>query len=930
MSNKYIQIVGDSTIESTGGDGVIGDEQTRTGSMGGDGTLTIQANNTDSNHTSILISESKLSARGGNGGKGYQYGDGGDGGAGKLNLISKAGGVNDIINLDRCTEIGAHGGRGGQSGGGDTFDGDIGEAPVFIECNRLYVDKYKEPYKHYWFSGAKSTTFISETSPFPNIKIKTKNDAFLYFPFIQSNTPNQAYSILTPNDANSIINVYNVLKLNILDNTDTELPDATITIYESTTIVGNGISNDLGYDLFLLLGYKLTTANKNKEPVKYSAKATLNNANGENPSFVVDNRVTSVDINITLVSIFITEVEIGGKTYTPINGMDVAGIIIIRGTAEPSGLGDIESVTIDVYRNNELIISNQATDKATNGKAYSSWSFEIDARDTAFFKNNDILLVHAIATDGTFQNDVELNLKIKHDIIPRAPVVIVINPKNDDIIDDSSAGSITISGTAYDEDRSSTTQIESSVIDEVIINIKNSTGSSVFIEPIKLTAIQGLKYIENNQSYEWTYSWKSREWSSDKLFRFPEGTYSIHVTAKDKTKLTSAERIVTIELVHSGIPPTEPPTAIVKSINPSDNGAKSGQKFESWSDTVIYYFKSEKGNHEIKLKIDLSESYDYDGNPNDPDYLRYFASEKSKASSAQWQQSPIVEISIFESEFVEKKYQLIVKVKDKWNMENKNLLVYDEKTGSVITVLNITLNIEFREEDPPYQTPLAGIISIDLHYIEIHILFIIILIVFDIVAASMIMSKFKKINKRRRAREYALDVAKQKQEEDEKKKKEDIYSHIQFVEDETKTTGRVEVAGASALTPKQIQEFSQPTVDELTKPAEPEAPKLVSMEQPEYESVFEETAPGTSEVQDETTTTTSMAESTASAASPMEVEVRPVAQAIQHIEPEAPTPEPEPEPEPAQPEETINCPICNGPLFIGQSPCPGCGTELDW
>ena len=232
--------------------------------------------------------------------------------------------------------------------------------------------------------------------------------------------------------------------------------------------------------------------------------------------------------------------------------------------------------------------------------------------------------------------------------------------------------------------------------------------------------------------------------------------------------------------------------------------------------------------------MDLSGSYDNDGPKEGLNYL------VTKFGPKEWQNSSSVPISFVETEFDTYNYhQIRIRVRDIWGMENKVVQVVDEKEGTQKEVENLTIIIEFLPEDEPYALPWTEFFSIKLHQTIIHLLFLIILIVFDIAAVVMIVNKRNKINKRRRAREMALDTARQKQMEEDKKKKEDIYSHIQYVEEEG-AAGQVAVAGASAISGASEQEFgfTQESVEDLMAPAEPEAPQLVSVaaDQPVYES----------------------------------------------------------------------------------------------
>jgi hypothetical protein len=336
-------------------------------------------------------------------------------------------------------------------------------------------------------------------------------------------------------------------------------------------------------------------------------------------------------------------------------------------------------------------------------------------------------------------------------------------------------------------------------------------------------------------TYKWTYKWKSREWdANNENYTYPDGNYAISVRAYDDTLpkgLISTEASIRISLEHLGRPPSKPPTAIINDIIPSEGAKSAGFSYEDG--TATFRFKGEKGVNDVYLIVDLSKSYDIDG----PDEeMQYKVEIFNQSGPSSWQDSSSVNINFFQPKLPGMQMKTIsVQVKDKWGYENINVEVFDERDGETKTVNVLWIEIEFLPEDKPLGGPLSILYPINLSYMEVYILFIIILIVFNLAAAIMIMSKFKKIKKRRRAREVALDGARQKQLAQDEKKKEDLY--IQYVEEGPEAgPGEVAVAGASAVAQIPQQDFAQPSIEELTAPAEPEAPQLMSVEQPVYES----------------------------------------------------------------------------------------------
>jgi hypothetical protein len=833
-SNKFVIIKEASKIECTGGRGSNGIGSNTAGSEGGNADIKIKANGTDADGTSINISQSTVRARGGNGGDGDYYYDGGSGGNADVDIVSK-----DKVIFDRCTEIGAYSGLGGYADYSQGEQALVGDATVTIECDQLFVDEYKKFQQQHSTSDA-STKIISSNPVTANaiITIKAPKGAYLYYPNIEHYYGHD-YKVLKASGASTVINIYNIVQIKVQSNNKKEIPDAAITISEGSTIVGSGMSNQQGNEFFMseFEAYRMIT--NNKEPVAYNGKAVLNSATGEK-SFTAPDRVNIIEIEIVLVSVEITELVFGGKSYTPKDGLKVAGKILIKGTASPSGLGKIVSVKLNIDKNTESILFGEDTTDTSNDDSYTTWEFELDASDTSQyeFDDKDILMVTATATDGVFDNSDDVSLEIKHDIIPRAPIVILKAPTAGEV-DDAITNGIVISGTAYDPDRNSV-RSDSKDIVSINIIIQDANGTSILTEPISLTLNKGLFYNESSNDYEWRTTWYSRIWKANTLYKYPAGIYTIYVTAKDNTiptALTSEERSVEIELTHSGIPPTSPPTAVVKTISAIENGERSGFSFDEFSNTVIYSFLGDKGADEVKLRFDLSDSYDQDGEKAD---LSYFIETSADTQPGQYQKVSLVEKEIFEGEAGVKTYTATVKVKDLWGMENKNLQVVEEGTENNLDVTTITIKIEFREADPPQKGPLAFLFSLPLSYMEVYITLIILLVVFNIAAFFMIQSKYKKINKRRKARELALDTARKKQKSEEDKG--DMYSHIQYVEEEGSGTGQVAVAGASVLSEEQTASQLE-TVEDLTKPAEPEAPQLVSVDQEAYELATTEQKP---------------------------------------------------------------------------------------
>jgi hypothetical protein len=890
-SNSYIEITGGSTIECIGGPGNPGSDPFYDGGNGGWGEITIVANGTNSanNDTSILISKSTVSARGGSGGNGLQIGDGGDGGDGRLSITSTASGKDDNIKFDDCDEVGAHGGNGGLASGGTSFPGSRGGAPVFIKCNKLIVDEYKTE-SQYWHGDAESSTIIS-SSDSQLIDINAPGGATLYFPYvlISPGTYNHNYEIIKASGTGTVVEILNVLDVYVLDNSKQPLSGAVVSV--GTFPSQN--TNTYGLSRFLIPGYNMKTNDRDsKDPIPYTVTADFNTIKGTYPSLQLDKRNETIEISITLVVVTIDKLTFGDELYEPPeDGTKIGGTVTLEGTATAAGTNTITDVSVEIFYGSGYEPLVSASDISAAGD-FSQWRFSFDSKK---YQDKTSLTITVTATDSSdYSNSAVIKLKVQQDVIPRPPEVTITFPiNNDKVTDDEDITEITFNGTAFEPDWNSKEREDSKEIKTISFVIKNELGNVLVNETLVIGI--GLSLVEGTGSYKWSYEWESREWdANNENYTYPNGNYIISVRALDNTLpkgLISTEASIRISLEHLGRPPSKPPTAIINDIIPSEGAKSDGFSYEDG--TATFRFKGKKGVNDVYLIVDLSKSYDIDG----PDEeMQYKVEIFNQSSPSSWQDSPNVKINFFQPKLPGMQMKTIsVQVKDKWGYENINVEVFDKRDGETKTVNILWIEIEFLPEDKPLGGPLSIIYPINLSYTEVYILFIIILIVFNIAAAIMIMSKFKKIKKRRRAREVALDGARQKQLAQEEKKKEDMY--IQYVEEGPEAgPGEIAVAGASAVAQIPQQDFAQPSIEELTAPVEPEAPQLMSVEQPVYESSTDEVEPEAKppEVTPVATPTPAPTPTPTPAPAPVPEPAQPAAQ------PE-PQPKPQPQPQPAQP-----------------------------
>jgi hypothetical protein len=876
-SNKWITISDDSLLYAIGGRGGTGVENLFKGGIGGNGKIEIEVNNTNTTSDtkySISISESTIKAHGGIGGDGYPTNHpeskGGDGGAGEIFIKSFSNHKDDEFSIDRCT-IQATSGLGG-AGASPPANGLEGDAAIdFDTKKKLYVDKYKLSDENLWLDP-KSTRITSSTE---YLRINALGDAHLYTPILDSEGIR-----ITP--GNGEVYIYYVLQINVMDNPDggNSIEGATVTIPGENP----DVSDFSGITRFLIPGLHIKKSLKDEDKVKkYTATGTYSGATGMVSDITAahwDVTMNTYYIYITLVSVSIKSIIVGGTTYDA-EDMVVYGTVTIKGTAESSFT--ITSVEIRVGNKDPVIAI-----KISGNNDWSQWSFDWDSTT---YPENSLVKLEAIASTEEFKDSDYINLTVSETPVP--PTLTVLSPYDNFIFDQTETESIiSIKGTVIDENWDSKLLEHSKEVIAVNINIKNSAGNSV-LNSVLNKDNSGLRYIDASHNYNWSFNWDTdaRLVSDTTKFQYGNGNYIIEITAVDDTKpIALVSPVITRNVTLHHI---QKPTAVIKEIiavkNAKFDKVSSPIGFEN---TKVFKFQSDKGKDNIKIRFDLSSSYDPDNTE-----LKYFV-EFGDGSRYDWENNSIAENEyIFaSSKKVIKSYQVIIKVRDTDDAENDRLIYEGTE------IYNLTIDLEFRPEDPPPVLPTGEILPLPISRFEIQLIFIILLIVFNIAGAFLILSKYKKINQRRKAREVAMDAARQKKLETGAKKKEDIYSQLEFVSDEgAEGPKHVAVAGAAGAMALPTDEAIAAAATEEAKSAEPEAPQLISVEQPVYESG---TAPTTTEAFPAAETTQTQPPATTTTTTP--APVTPTPAQVAAPDPGAPAPvTPAPvTPTPAQPATT--------------------------
>ncbi|WP_455392113.1 hypothetical protein, partial [[Eubacterium] cellulosolvens] len=816
MTDEYIKITDKSELTSKGGVGGQGVSILYRGGDGGNGIIKLQANGTYSTtKQSIYIDQSKLTANGGSGGSagGGTEGDGGNGGDGNIEIISKS---NDKVSIDKSDIITNPGTGGSQSGLGSK--GADGYAYVDFDCRKLLVDDYKIDGvndEQDWFS--EEGTNIESNIPKPSIGVKAPGGAYFYMPDFGSN------EIDPKPKAGTTIYIYYVLMVTVEDNSGNKLGEADVEAKLGTeTKTGKTDGNGL---LILLLLAQTVTSSTQRGLQGWTVKASYSGATASQAAVTLPNRFNEITLIITLITVTIDSITFGGKEY-PAGDMVVYGVVTVKGST--FGPNTIDSVKIKA---GTFIVNADVTDASGSEPKLTKWEYVWDTR-TIIDGDKSIegieVKFEATGEDVLKKSDTDyINLTLSQ--YPKAPVVTVTEPVDNLMYKDSvSSTGLTIKGTVEDPNWDSKQLSHSKDVVEVVVYIKRAGSTEPVLTTI-LTTESALKYDAANHSYTWSTKWPTNARTSGDKFEYPNGEYVIEITAKDNTNdnvnptgLTSPAITRKVTLRH-----IQKPVAGISDITAVENAKRISVYSPTGFDTTkIFKFESEKGATDVKILFDLSTSRD----PDSSTILFYLDAGDGKIYK--WVNNSLIEHEYIYSvgkEKVTKNYKVIIKVKDLDDAESEKL-IYDNNE-----ITNLTIIIDFVPEDPPMAGPLSFIVPLPLAQFEVIIMFIILLIIFNIAAAMMIASKNKNISKRRRAREAAIESARQKQQEQDKGKKDDIYSHIQF-EEVAPGEKHVAVAGAAGAMALPSDESIAAGTEQLTATTEPEAPQLISVEQPVYES----------------------------------------------------------------------------------------------
>jgi hypothetical protein len=590
------------------------------------------------------------------------------------------------------------------------------------------------------------------------------------------------------------------LKVLVKDTSENEVSGATVDCTLGATTESE-TTDSLGIAYLLLLGNKITPSAK-EGTQSWDVTASISGASGSTNNVNLPKLLNEADVTIELVKVSITE---------PIEGSIVYGLVSISGTA--TGPNPISSVLIQIGSG----VGQEATSVATDSNPFSTWTYSWDSTTIASGQDR---LITAIASDGQF-SDTDL-VTVKVGDAPVAPELEIKTPSDGDaIVDYEGSSGTSISGTTKDLNKGSKTLTHSQNITQVIVSIKDKSGIEVFKSTIPFA---NMKYNDTTEEYTWSTVWPTRQPTDTGDFEYSNGNYTIEVTVHDNTIPSPLSRFRKLDVsLHHIVKPT----AKITSITASKNGKYDDEYNPGGIETAkVFKFKSEKGKTEVTIRFDLTGSDDPDS-----DEL-YFYLDAGDSTEFKWVEESVIENTYIISESEEKvtkNYRIQIRVRDGDNEQNDQL-IYENKDLD-----NITVIIEFIPADPGLKGPLSGFLPLPLATIESRVLFIIMIILFNVIAALMIQSKFNKIKKRRLAREAAVNVAQHKMKGEEAS----TSSALQFEDAAPEGDKEVAVAGAAgAMALPTDEEIAAGTEQQLSAAIEQQdAPQLISIDQEEFQSV---------------------------------------------------------------------------------------------
>jgi hypothetical protein len=575
----------------------------------------------------------------------------------------------------------------------------------------------------------------------------------------------------------------------------------------------------------------------------------------------------SITQKVVITLLTITVSKVNG--IAPSEGMVVGCAVVIIGTAvpPPSISTNIESVTATI---DGKPITPGPEDKSGSG-TWSSWELTWNSLSVDDALHNLVFTVKLNEITDT----AILNLTVDQESCNHAPIVTeLLSPQDKVGISDSEATpSVIISGYAFDEDYQSSLAEGKHVV-QVNIHIVNSNGSEVLSYSI-LSDFMSFDPISGR--WAWNYEWSSRSKTLEGDFAFPNDQYTISVSANDGVydSLLWGRKNATIDLYHEITP-----NAIIYEVD--------GKKVDDHLEEILVTTKKDM----VEVSFNANKSYDLDGSIDELEFLWDFGDDEP----TDWVDSPKITHE-FKVETNQKhttyEIELTVRDKDSLNSINKG----DNK---------VTLKIAYEPPPEPSAGPFSNVFSLDLKSDTMYYLFLGLIIALNALGAAAILINNRRITKGREAQRALMDHQRRELAAEVAKERKDS-GYGDFTE-EYSVTPAAQPAAKTAAAPAAS-----------TPPAPTAAPKAAAPAAPTPAAAAPAQAP-------QPQTPAAPAPAVPAPAAPA-----PAAPAPPVPAPAAPAAAAPATPAaPAAPEKMVACPTCSKQIGVGTTPCPSCGTVLNW
>jgi hypothetical protein len=570
------------------------------------------------------------------------------------------------------------------------------------------------------------------------------------------------------------------LKVLVKDNSERPLSDANVFILDKSGFdVYSSKSDTNGITEFdgPIEGRTLTQAN----PVinKYTLKAAALGEEVSKEGVQVTDSITE-EVILTLLTIKVT----GVNGLIPSNEMTVGCAVTIVGTITKPSAYATQTPTVSVSVGGSDIVPGP-TDESQD-KSWSQW--QLIWNSLSVDDNKVHSLIFKVEIGSSLSDTDILNLSVDQTSCNHAPqVTLISNPKNNEKISDTEAQpSTVIAGQAFDEDYNAALAKGTS-IEYVTLTIYNSNASLVYSENRVNAAME---YDATSGVYNWNFIWNTREEGIGGYYTYPNGVYTITLSAYDGDLVSQSWGIknVTVELYH-----LIDPVAIIFKVD--------DEKVIDHTEVIKFKTSSET----ITIEFDGEESFDLDGTMEELEFNWDFGNDETSG----WVKTPIITHDFkVDTDRKHTSFTVTLTIRD-----NDTLTSTGQGDSN-----KVKLEVEYEPPEGDPEGPFVSVLSINLKSGSMFLYMIILIIIVNIIGASIITFNNRRILKQREAQKIMMD--KQRRELAAEIAKEraasgygDFTSDYMVTEAESKAAPKATEAAQQGLdvkTPPQPQAAAQP------------------------------------------------------------------------------------------------------------------------